>query len=455
MISEWSSATAEHAARALLLVACALTFLEAAATIHVVYTLQPSYVVAALALLVGLPFAVEGFRLMPRSVRWSLVALVAVYVAATFAGHQLALPHRPRTGSLRSFAYLGDLVFGVLCLALARRLFDTPRRQRAAALAFVAGGAAAAVYALYQWFAQRYGLPLTDLNNTLDSNGITAGSSQGQGILGWTRARGTFLEPHFLGEYCASIIPLAAGAAVVFRGWLRRGAGLATVILLLALLVTSSAPDAGILAFGIVIATALAQIGLGHVRSAAVWGALAVAVVVLSPVALVSPVPLAAATGRSSSDIAATIHFRTHTWSRVMTIWSRHLLIGYGPGQSAVQLAAETDVPAAERPPPTPLQSAQGIWAASLVDAGILGVVAWIWFVLGALVACAQRLRAQPAAIAWPTFAAAVAALAGAQMTGDRLELRTWLLVALALAVAGPAREIGGAEPTRDDQSST
>ena len=293
---------------------------------------------------------------------------------------------------------------------------------------------------------------LTDLNNTLDSNGITAGANQGPGVLGWTRARGTFLEPHFLGDYAASILPLAAGLALLAHGWLRAAAATTAVTLGLALVATSSAPDVGVLVVGVLLATTGLVIGHGRVAVAAAIGCATAAVAVLTPLALVSPAPVAAATGRSEVDVANTILFRTDTWSRTIAIWKQRPALGFGPGQSSVQLAAATDVQPAFRPPPTALQSAQGIWAASLVDAGIAGLVCWVALFVATGWTALRAVARRPSALTWAVAAAALAAAAGAQITGDRLDLRVWLLLGFALAVAHAQREQGTESSAAGDQ---
>lgn len=449
----WSGRRAELAALALVLAAAALLFLDAAGTLHAVYTVRLSYLCAAAAVVVGAPYVVRGRRALPPSVQVAALALLVVYVVAAVLGHQVALPGEPRTGRVRSVVYVLDLALGLACLALVPALFRTPARLRLLGWAFVAGGAVAGGYALYQWFGQRYGWPLTDLNNTLDSNGITTGANQGPGVLGWTRARGTFLEPHFLGDYAASILPLAAGLALLARGRVRLATTAAAVALGAALIATSSAPDGAVLVIGVLLATAGLVIGRGRVAAAAAIGCATAAVAVLTPFALVFPTAVAAATGRSEADVVATIRFRTDTWSHAIEIWQRRPALGFGPGQSSVQLAIPTQVAPpllASRAPA--LQSAQGIWAASLVDAGVAGLACWIALFLGAGWAVLRAVGHRPSAFTWAVAAAALAAAAGAEITGDRLDLRVWLLLGFALAVANAQREQGAKSAAGGDE---
>jgi O-antigen ligase len=455
MRQAWSGQRAEQTALALVVAAAALLLLDAAATVHAVYTIRLSYFCAAGAVVVGAPFVLAGARRLPPVVRGAALALLVVYVLAAVLGHQLALPGDSRTGGVRSVVYVLDLALGLACFALVPAVFRTRERLRLLGWAFVAGGAAAAAFAVYQWVGQRYGLPLTNLNNTLDSNGITTGANQGPGVFGWTRARGTFLEPHFLGDYIASILPLATGAALLAGGRLRAFAAATAVALGLALIATSSAPDFAVLAVGVLLASTALTIGRGQVTVATALGFLTATMVVLTPLALLSPAPVAAATGRSEADVANTILFRTDTWSRAVEIWRQRPVLGFGPGQSSVQLAAATDVPPALRPPePGSLQSAQGVWAASLVDAGIAGLVCWIVLLVSVVWIVLRAVARAPSAATWAVAAAAVAGAAGAQVTGDRLDLRVWLLFGFALAVANTQRENRTDDPAgRDEQA--
>ena len=258
----------------------------------------------------------------------------------------------------------------------------------------------------------------------------------GTGVFGWTRARGTFLEPHFLGEYIAAILPLATGAALATRGRLRVVFTATAVALGLALVATSSAPDFVVLLLGVLVASTAFTIGRRWFAAAAALGLVTATLTVLTPLALLSPRVVAAATGRSQTDVTTTLHFRTDAWSRVLDIWRQRPALGFGPGQSSVQLAAATDVPKASRPAPTSLQSAQGVWAASLVDTGVAGLACWIVLLSSAGFFAVRAVTRSPSAMTWAVAAAAAAAIAGAQVTGDRLELRVWLVLGCGVAVA-------------------
>jgi O-Antigen ligase len=450
-ISAWARPGLGRAARLLIYVAAGLLFLEAAGTIQAVYTLRLSYLAALLAVCVGGGFVIQGWQRLPAVLRWCGIGLFVVYATATAVGHPLTLPGQPRTGSIRSVAYLGDLGLGLASVALIAGVVVTPKHVRRLIWSFVVGGLVGGAYALYQWFAQHYGWPYANVNNTLDSNGITVGVYQGSGLHGWERARGTFIEPHFLADYAGSLLPLALGIAIATAGRTRYIAVGATLALGAALAVTSSAPEAAIFLCALVLSGACLLVGRGAVLRATAVSAVAASLTVIGPLALTLPSAVAAATGRSQLDVAATIGYRSDTWRRALEIWAQRPVLGYGAGQSSVQLAAETDVPPDQRTA-TALQSAQGIWAASLIDAGVIGLGAWLLFLAGIVTYCFSMVRRRAGALTWATAAALTAAVASAQITGDRLDLRVWLLMGLTAALFGAGRETPAQEPAGRDE---
>jgi hypothetical protein len=81
------------------------------------------------------------------------------------------------------------------------------------------------------------------------------------------------------------------------------------------------------------------------------------------------------------------------------------------------------------------LGSAQGIWAASLIDGGVLGLLAWL-VLFGAVfyyvASAAMRVRSR---MLWAAMLAALIAVLAGEVGGDRLDLHVWVLVAFALVV--------------------
>jgi O-antigen ligase len=298
-------------------------------------------------------------------------------------------------------------------------------------LAFTVGASLAAVYAIWQWPAQRFGLPLADVLTTRDSSGLTEGGNQGPGLLGWERARGTFLEPHFLGGFMSAAAPLAIVAAAQARGAARPLAAAGAAAMCGALIVSSSAPAFAGFGIAAVLAGTAWAIGSGRPALAAAAAAATAVAVLAAPVLVAAPEVLAAATGRDATTLTATADFRKQTWNRVLDIWAAQPAGGYGAGQSSVQLSLVTQGPDA-----VALNSAQGLWASSLLDVGLVGLGFWI-ALLGAGVVFVLRSVASGSSLPRVMLLMAmVAALCSTLVAGDRLDLRLWLLLGIVAAAS-------------------
>jgi hypothetical protein len=431
LISAWSGARAERWAKGFVLAGAAALPLQNTATVELGFTLRLSHLLFAAAVAVGLPFVVRGFLLLPPWLRWSAVGLLATYAVVTATSDLATIAGTPRGGTVRAAVYLVDLTLGaaVMCLvpALWRGLVGLQRLL----LAFTLGASLAAVYAIWQWPAQRFGLPLADILTTRDSNGLTEGGIQGSGLLGWERARGTFLEPHFLGGFMSAAVPLAILAATQARGAARALALAGAAAMCGALIVSSSAP--AFAGFGIAAVVALTTWAIGSGRPALASAAAAVTAfaVLAAPVLVAAPEVLAAATGRDAATLTATADFRKQTWNRVLDIWAAQPAGGYGAGQSSVQLSLVTQGPEA-----VALNSAQGLWASSLVDVGLVGLGFWIALLGGALALVLRSVASGPTLPLAMLLMATVAALCSMLVAGDRLDLRLWLLLGIVAAAS-------------------
>lgn len=441
----WGSRRFEGASRALALSASVVLFLDAAGTIRVVYTLRPSFLLFGLALVLGAPAALRGWLSLAPWLRWAAAGLLIVHVMAAVFGDQAILPGNGRAGPHRDLLYIADVVMGLGVLGLLVGLFGNRSGAgvRPLILALCAGGVLAAGYGLYQWFAQRYGLPLSDVNNTLDSNGVTAEGLQGIGLFGWERIRGTFLEPHFLGAYLAGMAPIGAILATSTSGRLRVLGVVGVCMVLVALALTASAPGFAALGAGAVIAVAVLSVACGRVRLATLAGAVLAVVAISVPVVFTAPQVLASATGRSAAELELTTQFRQTAWTASIDVWSRRPALGHGPGQSSIQLARDLAGPHSTLP-----LSAQGLWAATLVDTGALGLAFWMMLLGGLIVVAANRVLHDPSPRLVLVFFAASTALLSAQVAGDHLGLATWallglLMVAVTAAAARDADEDG------------
>lgn len=418
-----------------LVYACAgLLFLSAAATVDAGFTLRLSYLLAAAACALGAGSVLDGWRRLPFPVVVGGTGVIAAYSLAAALGDDRALPGSTRGGELRELVYLADLVLGLALAGLVVHLARDRRVLRHLVVLLVAAAAVASAYAVYQSFAKEHGWPLAHVNNTADSSGISSGAAQGDGYFGRERPRGTFLEPHFLAAFLSSLLPLAVALALVSRGGTRAAAVFAGGASLAAILLASSAPAWGVVAL-VLAAAALLWARARRTTTAAVACATAVILLVLFG-ATVSAAPerLGPLTGRSAQQMRITTDFRTTTWERVVDIWSTRPVLGFGPGQSSVQLTAASADPM--EPGSPALQSAQGLWAASLIDAGLIGLGMWLVLLGAALATALAAALRRPTVLVAGVALAALAAVAGSQLAGDRLDLRTWLLLGLALAAA-------------------
>jgi O-antigen ligase len=432
----WTGATAADIARLLVLAAAALLSLSAAATFEVGFTLTPSYLLVALAVIVGAPAALRGWLALPRYAYCLATLLVIVYLVGVVTGSDSGLPDQPQRSTHRDVVYLLDLIIGLQVVGLAVDLFHDRGALRRFAICLCAGGVGAATYAIYQWPAQHFGLPLADINNALNSDGFTRGHRfQGVGLLGWERVRGTFKEPLFLASYLAMLIPLCIGLAASASRRRRLLWLAAAGVMGLALAFTVSSLAWAALGLALLALLAGWAVLTGRVRLAWVFGSVLGLVVLLAPSFFLDPSILSGVTGRSPDALRATSQNRLNAWDGALQVWSSRPVFGYGPGQSAVRLAYRPSVAPGETAPLV-LGSAQGLWAASLVDVGLVGL--WTWALLLATLAtiAGRALRRAPRSLPFAALLSAGIAVLLGQITADRLDLRVWLVVGMLMAAA-------------------
>lgn len=426
--------------RGLVLASAAATFLHSAGTVQLVYTVRPSFVLMGLAVLLGLPIAFSGWRSAPPWIRWSGTGLIAAYLICLLF-EQDAISSLPRAGSHRDLVYLGDLVVGMGAFGLVYALWSDGRRSRELIAAIALSGAIAGAYAVYQWHAQIWNWPLNDVINVADSNALTSGGSQGDGVLGYERVRGTFLEPHLLGAFLAGVLPVTFALWPAANSTQRRLLCVVAASILIGLLFTTSAPAWGILLASALTVVSVVSIAGGRPALARALAAVLATLLIAAPVAITYPSVLTGITGRSGADLALTSSFRTETWATAIDIWAHRPAIGFGPGQSSVQLTLE-----AGGKNPVGLLSAQGLWAAALIDSGILGFAFWM-LMLGAILRLGVLSLARRPTLPQATITtAALIGVASALIAGDRLDLWVWILLGLLTAMSVP-QPLPGAPP--------
>lgn len=423
---------AQSFARVLVLAAGVLLVLDSAGTLQLGFTLTLSYSCLAMACVVGHASVLRGWRATPVWLQSAAAGLIVVYVVATLAGDQQLLTSSTRGGSFRGAIYVVDLILGLSVLGLVRDLWQE-RSPRPLIGAIVIGATITGAYAVYQWFALRNGWPLADINNAPDSNLLSDAESQGRGLFGGERVRGTFLEPNFLGAYLGSTFPLAVYMVVRARHRISRYmAGLGTLCMLIALVLTASAPAWGVLLLVLLTCTTVLAIARAWVLRAAVIGAATfLAWFAVVPV-LASPEILSSLTTRPQSDVAITTGVRTRAWSTAVAVWSSAPVVGHGAGQSSIRIAQAV---ANTKSPPT-LMSAQSVAAAALVDAGLLGLMCWMLLWVGSIGSGIRSLLNRPTLRTWALAASGLAAILTTLTAADRVFPRQWLMIAAMLGAS-------------------
>lgn len=416
-------------------------FLSAVGTVDIGFTIKPSYGLLLLALAAGFPWMLDGWLHAPRRLRQAALILIAVYVLAALLGHPMSLASQTGRSTHRAFAYLADLFVGLGAMGLVSGIthdpnmpIDLKKLAKVVALGAVVGG----LLGLYQWLARHFGWPLSDLNNAVNSDGFSYGHRyQGAGLLGWERARGTFKEPLAMATFLGASLPVVGYAALSSNGRSRVAWSAGSFVVVAALAVSDSTLGWAATLTAAIVAAVIAGIARGDVRLAAMSGAL-VPLLVLIPLGLSDPAAFSAVTGRAPSQLATTMGNRTGAWGRAIDIWEQRPLIGDGPGESAIRLAYRPDGGAlrAGLVAPLVLGSAQGLWAAALVDGGIIEFLAWAAFFVVLLVWLGKRTLRRPAPLALAALAGAVVYIVLAQVSGDRLDIEVWFGLGLALAAS-------------------
>jgi O-Antigen ligase len=449
---EMSRPRHESMCRGLVLISAVALFLHDAGTVGVSYTLRISYALMALACMLGARFVVRGWQSAPAGVKLTASFLVLVYLVSGLVGINPVLPGQSRGSSLRWVVYILDLGLGLASFGLLLGLFHDKRRIRHLAFALALGAVAAALYGLYQWFAQHYGLPFSNLDNAPNSEGLTVGTRfQGIGLLGWERVRGTFVEPFSFGVYLAAILPLVTQLPSGQVGRRRRCAWAAVAVTIGALVLTDSSLAWACLIAAVAVVGTGACINAGRPVLAGLAGGGVVLLVVMCTLFVAEPDLLSPVTARSDSQLHLTVSARTTAWSRATDTWSRHPVVGYGPGASSVKLAYRPNAQAAGlASAPVVLGSAQGIWAASLIDAGVFGVLAWIIMFGAVFYHTGSVVMEVDSPLLWAAIVAALVSVLASQVGGDRLDLHVWVLMAFALVVSQTARNGDRAADTTD-----
>ena len=436
LLKSWDRPALRTGAERSLLLSALLLPLSAAATVDLGFTMTLSYLLGIVAVVLGAPSVIRGALRLPSTLVAVAGLVLLVYASGVVIGSDLGLSDQIARSRFRDVVYLVDLCLGMALVAL---IVDIVARGRVAimlAASLCAGATAVAGYAIYQWFALHYGWPAGSVNNALNSDGVTRGALyQGAGILGWERVRGTFKEPLFLASHLVIALPLTYAIARRSSGRRRTVWRVAAGTIATALMLTASSLAVGALFVATLAVCCVWAVRRGAIRRSAVLGATTALVLLLAPVVFVDPSVLSGATGRSKEDLRVTSANRISAWSGATTVWSQRPVLGFGPGQSSIRLSYRPDLgPGVDAP--LALGSAQGLWAASLVDVGLLGFSVWLAFFGAAAAAVYRALAREPNDLLIACAISGCAAVVLGNMSADRLDIRTWFALGLALAAA-------------------
>ena len=435
-----------------LLTSLAFLFLQSTATFDVSYTVRISFVFLVVACGLGWSLVLDGWRRLPTSVRITAGMLLAAYLLAWAFGDLLTVDSG-RGGGTRAASYVLDLLVGLMAIGLVAGLWTRRDEYAKPLIALVVGAALASIYGIYQWFALRYGWPLSDVTDVVDSSGADQ-DSQGLGILGWERVRGTFQEPHQLAAYLAAILPIPWLLAARRDGRQRLALLAVTGALLAGLMLTSSFSVWVILGVAVATTGTVYFVARGYVTRAAVGGAMLVTLALGIVAIFTTPALPAAVTGRTEAEISISIDHRTTQWEATLDLVDQRPALGFGPGQSSVRFASE--VPGAEAEGRVVLGTADGLWAASLIDVGVVGAACWVLFLGSFLIYVARGLLSRPDTLTYCLFLGAVVVILDTLVIGDRPPTQFWLMLGLAAGyVRARAREPSGSPATAGPASAT
>ncbi len=334
-------------------------------------------VVALFALAPYVSTTLIGVLLLAAAALWALLTLtdeagagmtpVHIAVAVYWGVMVLATAISPVRGA--ALSGLIKLSLNILLFLLVARVARQPRARGLLILAYILTTLPVAIYGLRQYF-----FGATALATWVDVNSAVADVTRVYSFLG---------NPNLLAGYLIPGVMLSAAAVFAWPRWVPKGlAVLAAVINTLCLILTLSRGGwIGFLIAGFVLMTLLVQywsiwftpfwrrwalpLLLGGAAAGVVLG-------VLSVSSLRARV-LSMFVGRADSSN----NFRMNVWAAVIDMIRARPILGIGPGNEAFNAV----YPLFPRPRYTAL-SAYSVFLEVLVEAGIVGMAAFLWLLL-------------------------------------------------------------------------
>ncbi|AGY60728.1 IctB family putative bicarbonate transporter [Gloeobacter kilaueensis] len=358
------------------------------------------------------------------AVRPRALSPLALPVLAFWLSGLIALVASPRfvlslDGWVKMTLYIGSF-------ALAAHLLQRPLYRTLAVMSYLLVSLPVSLYGLWQF---QVGAP--PLATWVDPESTLADATRVYSFLG---------NPNLLAAYLLAAIPLGAIGAVVWRNWIAKAfaATAATTGALCLVLTLSRGGWIALAVSSALLAVLLLQRLSG--RLSPQWRPwLPVIVLVLLAIGLLVAVVAVPSLGERAASIFSgrddsSNNFRINVWAAVIDMIRAYPLTGIGPGNRTF----EAIYPFFQRPKFNAL-SAYSIVLEIAVELGILGLVAFGWLVVAALVQgfTVWQRRTDPAGTLW--CAAALCGLVGLVVDGftdtvwfrPAVQILWWLLCAL------------------------
>lgn len=416
--------------------------LEAAAVLEVGFTLRIAYLLAALCALCT--WSIYRIKRVPesRSLRplavFALISTISLIQIVLFPPppiHGILSSLETRASGMRYFVQLFMLLLHVLLFLNVLVLFRERAQVRTAVKIYVVVAVIIAIYTLYQPVAVNFNLPLQAITNSINTNGIGYGGvPYASTDVAAVRPRATFQEPGNLGQYLLTALAIL----LLYNPFTSRKAKLFHYL------------SISILTWGIIVTIArgtyisLALIVLYLLLSRLRRESIKSIGVMLCSILLFAVIIFPVLGTRKTEDVSFTLMLlgrfsmaddssreRVQALPALISVWSKHPVLGVGLGAYGSWGSAEMGLGT--------ILSACGVWWSVLVETGILGLIAYIWFIAAVLLPLhygVMRCRdPELRRIGAGLMVSVVGALVQYLFFADRMSTAVWFLLGLCAAM--------------------
>lgn len=429
--------------------------LEAAAVLEVGFTLRIAYALIGLCcvstwlsrrrLVIERDPTTAGLMLFILICTASMVQFV-IFPPPEIANLQSGLGLR--ASGLRVFVQLFLLLLHVAFFFNVLVLLRDKARIRSAVRLYIVTAVVVAAYGVYQLVAITYNLPFKNITNAISTGGEgIAGVSYASSIFAAIRPRSTFQEPGNLGQFLLSALAIL----LVYQPFVGRKDKFlqysSILVLVWGIIVTVAR---GTYLGMLLVVVLLLVVGS---RRVSLPNLIAVLLSIAAFAAVVFPVMAVMSHGAGSMTGMLTGRFTGNEMTQetrkeylpvLLAVWQEHPVLGVGLGAYGAYGAAELKIGT--------VMSAHGVWWSVLVETGLLGLAAYMWFI-GAWF----RLLYRRSIGDWDPelrgiLAGLILAMAGVLFQYlfmcDRMSTYVWFLLALGCAAANlSVRNCGADRP--------